>query len=398
MYIMNKNIFITSLLTLMASTAMAADATFENYCGGTTDATDYNGDIVNTLTGGTYNQFYGGNVYGFVGEPMPLLGIVAGDVNGNIVNNLDGVTIESHYIGANWNQDVNRNNMPENGVNVGGVTGSVTNIISNSEIKGKFYAGNLSSGPYKDYETGTIGSINTIIKNSQLKYICFTGGGSISKILGDVNVKIEDSTFTDLYQNGGIYVGGNINISLHNVTATGPMDLGTTFISKAPGSQGVKGDINLVLSGTSTVNSSITTGYWDGNTGLQDKDVNITLKDTAKVTGTIYGGSKSSDNSGAKGIKTLNVDSSYIGTDALNINGFDIVNIDDGAKATFASYDTAKNGTILNVKGFVTTSDKNITISEGGSLNLSIKADNQIDASVAKCRRGLLLECRFARR
>ncbi len=380
---MKKHIAITSILALFAGSALAGTVINNTYYGGTTNAQDYNGDIVNTIGSTTesvtYGSYYGGNFYGMNPETEQL-GQIAGNVVGNITNNLTNVTITGNYIGGNGNNDVSWSDF-ENGVNIGGVAGTIYNNINSSTINGRFYTASLSAGPKKNYATGTIGAVSTKITDSYIAEMCLSGGGAISKINGNLDIVVDNSTVNELYHNFGTYIGGDFNLTLKNSTVGTYFYVGTGPLSNSPGEAKVAGNINVELSGTTLAKGDIHMGSAYGvNSGRVDGNVTFTLKDSASVTGTVYG-REGADEIGGKAI--FNVDSSYSAKDALKVEKFDVVNITKGANATFVSFDTAKNGTVLNVNGTVSTSDKTITISEGGSLNLTISADNQIDTSVA---------------
>ncbi len=379
---MKNYLTITSIFAFVVLNASAGTVVNNTYIGGTTDATDFNGDIVNNIGSATesvsFGTYFGGNYYGLNPE-QDQLGKVAGDVLGNITNNLTNVTITGHYTGGNGNNEVGSN--IENGINIGGITGTITNNIVNSSINGTFYAASLSGGPKSGYETGTIGAVVTNIKNSYVNWICISGGGLISKITGSVNTVIENSNINELYHNSGIFVGGDCNISLKN------SNVNTNYFHAAPGAYGgygdvgIAGNLNVSLSGTSTVKGDIHLGSPSNNATIGG-NATVTLTDSAYAEGTIYG-REGGNTFGGKVVLNLGTsDSAYVGTNALKVSKFDEVNVAENSSAEFASFDTAVNGNVLNVKGNITTSDKNITISEGGSLNLTLKKSNQIDASV----------------
>ncbi len=379
---MKKYITTTSILALLAGSTMAGTVINNKYYGGSTDASDVNGNIINNLDGGTegitYGTYYGGNYYGMNPEKEEL-GQKAGDVLGDITNNLTNVTITGHYIGGNGNNDVSWSNF-ENGVNIGGVTGTITNNITNSSINGTFYAANLSGGPKTGYENGTIGALNTNITNSYVNWLCISGGGLINNISGNVNTVVKGSNINELYHNSGIYIGGDCNISFIN------SNVNTNYFYAAPSSHAgytdnkIKGNLNVSLSGTSSVNGNLHMGAPSKNATV-DGNVILTLTDTASVAGTIYG--KEGNKFGGQTILNIGTsDAGYNGTKALSVSNFDTINVAETSKVTFASFDTSKNAQVLNVKGSVTTSDKVINIAEGGTLNLTIKESNQIDASV----------------
>ncbi len=366
---MKKTILTTSLLTLLASANFLFGAenevqTYPNYIGGTQDGSDYDGDITNTLTGGTYNNFYGGNYLTAISSYQTM----QANVNGNITNNLDGVTINGYFIAGNWKNDVNGGTMPENGSSIGSITGTITNNINNSSINGKFYTASLSSGPYKEYSTGTIKAIITTITNSYVKELCLTGGGAISKINGNVDIVVNNSTVKELFHNYGTYIGGDLNLTFKDSTIGNYFYAGTGPLYSATGEAKIAGNINVELSGTSVAEEDIHLGSaYGAGTGRVDGNASITLKDTAKVAGTIYG--REAENE-IGGNAILNIDSSYAGEQALKVKGFDVVNVASGSTVDFAEIGTnnltvAKDAT-ANANG-LNISNQNITKTTSGS-------------------------------
>ncbi len=364
---MKKTILTTSLLTLLASANFLFGAenevqTYPNYIGGTQDGSDYDGDITNTLTGGTYNEFYGGNYL----TAITGYGSMQANVNGNITNNLDGVTVNGHFTSGNWKNEVPKT--LEDGVNIGNVAGTITNNISNSTFYGRFYTASRSSGPYKEYATGTIEAITTTFTNSYVAELCLSGGAAISKINGNLDIVVNNSTVNELYHNYGTYIGGDFNLTFNDSTIGNYFYAGTGPLSSASGEAKVAGNINVELSGTSVAEGDIHLGSaYGAGTGRVDGNASITLKDTAKVAGTIYG--REAENE-IGGNAILNIDSSYAGEQALKVKYFDVVNVASGSTVEFAEIGTnnltvTKDAT-ANANG-LNISNQNITKTTSGS-------------------------------
>lgn len=308
---MKKTILTTSSIAILASLTFAGQFDNTNYYGSTRDGSNVDGNIINDLSEGDLNYYYGGTV----NTVKP--GQACGSVNGNIYNNLYGVTIKN-YVGANWANDSSGNPSV-----MGGVSGTIFNNISNSTVKGKFYAGNLSSGPNAKWTVETIGSIETnITNNSYVQEVCVSGGAIVNRVIGNASVNIVDSTVAEIFHNGGTYIGGDCNIKLTNSNVVGNYfyGSGSTNLSSSydwANPRGINGNLNIILEGSTKVNNDIFATDGDVN-----GSVNITITDTAIVGGTIYGG-----NGNAKE-KVLNIggEKSFNGS-ALKADSFDSVNI-----------------------------------------------------------------------
>ncbi len=322
---------LTAVALIICSAAIA-----EDYNGGTTDGSSKYGDITNVLNGGTYNTYYGGNVN------TVSAGSPSGDVYGNVTNELTGVTITGNFIGANWTND--SSGKPSG---IGGVSGKVTNIFDNSEILGRTYGGNLSSGPNSQWTIGEIGEIETIVRNgSHIKEIGISGGAAISRIKGGVTLIVEDSAVDEIYHNGDIYIGGDCNISIKNSEVKNYFEAYPAPGNSSWTKNGIGGNLNITIEGNSVIDGRAypsLTGDSSINCGGACSiggNINFTIKDNAKVMGWISAGNQNNPDSTAK-IANFNVES-YAGETPLSIRGFDEVSITDSTVEFANSFDVEK--------------------------------------------------------
>lgn len=343
--------------------ALCAVLSAENYYGGTTDGSPKEESISNILNGGTYDAYFGGNV----NTVNP--GSASGDVYGDITNELTNVTINGNYIGANWTND--SSGKPSG---IGAVTGKVTNIFDNSKVLGRTYGGNLSSGPNSQWTIGEIGEIETIVKNgSYIKEIGISGSAEISRIKGSVTLTVENSNVDEIYHNGGIYIGGDCNITLRNSNVKSYFDAAPAPSGKSWTKNGIGGNLNITLEGNSVVDGS---GYpqLTGDSAINcagtceiGGSVNFTIKDTAKVLGWISAGTQTADPK-AK-VANFNVES-YSGDSPLSIRGFDVVDISES---------TVTFGNSFDVEKLIVDSVSTVTLAEGtafDSLSLVFADEN----------------------
>lgn len=333
--IMNRMRNVKNIVLLTMAPALCPSLLAENYYGGTTDGSTQNTSISNTIDGATYDAYFGGNVN--IVNP----GSASGDVYGDITNELTNVTINGNFIGANWTND--SSGKPSG---IGAVTGKVTNIFDNSKVLGRTYGGNLSSGPNSQWTIGEIGEIETIIKNgSYIKEIGISGGASISRIKGSVSLKVENSTVDEIYHNGGIYIGGDCNISINNSTVKNYFDAAPAPSGSSWIKNGIGGNLNITLEGNTVVDGSAYPQL-TGDSAITcagaceiGGSVNFTIKDKAQVLGWISAGSQNTGPNAKKA--NFNVES-YTGESPLSIRGFDTVDISESTVVFGNSFDVEK--------------------------------------------------------
>ena len=282
MVYMKKTLISISTLALFAGAAMAA----EDYIGGKTDGTDSSA-INNTLTGGEYQKFIGGN-----SDSTGQTG--TGNVNGDIVNNIKNTTVNGNFVGGNWTNDTSGK-----ATKLGGVSGTISNTLGEGTvIKGKVYGGNLSSGFYESQKDiiGTVKTVNTVVNGAQIGgWVVLAGGEAVGRVEDYVSFQLNSgSVGNGIY--GGFedsYIGGNVWIRLNAGSVGGSIYAGGASKRDWISEKGIKGNTYTYINGT-TVAGDVYAGGWENGVVEGMGAVQITGGSVSNVYGGGNGGSMGS--------------------------------------------------------------------------------------------------------
>ncbi len=238
-------------------------------------------------------------------------------VNGDITNEINGVNSTNEtFVGGLL------------GTGTATVAGTVVTTINGAETAlNKVYGGNGGNqdGSLRHGDNSKVGAVEITMNDGTISGFILGSGALGSDVDGDVNIAVKGGTIKDGIYGAGAsaHVGGDVNITVNG----GNIDC--IYGGGGNGGSTIGGSVNIVIAGTAVV-SDVCGGAWYTSSGSIGA-VNITVTDSAKIDGTIYGTQYEQTVSGAK---TLNIED-YTGT--LAIANFDDVKITGTSEVEFSS-------------------------------------------------------------
>ena len=308
--------------------------------------------------------------------------------SGKITHNISGGTVGRLYGGANLNNTTNA--LPA--YTPGQVTGVEINISGGTvgQIRGGNSSGEGGADSAQAVGAGGV-TINltggTVGKAGQQDAIR-AGGGAYNDVDGKVTINISGDDTTVL---GDVYAGGrqstvdSTEINISGGEITGDVYGGGTYDAAAAT---VTNDTKINISG-GTINGDV---YGAGMNDQVGGNTSIVMTgDTARVNGTLYGGSNNSAAAtagtvgGMKSIDFGTADAAYTGS--VNLADFTEVNINNGT-TTIESLTNAAEGTnvtvelngTLDTRAGVISDVENLTVL-GGTLNIDMNGSNDTGVS-----------------
>lgn len=335
------------------------------YLDGTADVRDV--DI--RMEGGRVGQLWG--TYHYSDVPS---GTITMDISGGEVGIL--------YGGANLNNSTN----VSPGFTPAQVQGIEINMTGGNV--GQIRAGNSSGegGAASAQSVGaggiTVNISGGVVGKEGQQDAIRGGGGAYNGVDGKVSINIsgESSIIGDVYAGGRVSTVDSTEINISGGSIDGNVYGGGSYDD---GVATVTNDTRISISGGSINGDVYAAGMNDqvgGNTSI------VMLGDTARVSGTLHGGSNNSAATtpgrvaGSRSIELGTAASSYSG--AVRLADFTAVNVNNGS-TTIESLDTAAEGTsvrvaqagTLNTRAGVLTGLERLDVA-GGTLNIDMQGSN----------------------
>lgn len=261
------------------------------------------GEVIDIITTNINNSYISDNIFG--GGNKAFVGNGTTDIVSNL--NVNSSTTCNVYGGGSAASVLGSTNLKLNNANItcnvyGGGDGT-TSIVSGDETG--------EANPAK-----VSGNTNLNIDgNTNITESVF-GGGNLGMIEGNTNVTIKDATINESIYGGGnaAVVGGNTNLLI-----SGPKVLESVYAGGNGTIAIVKGNTNLNIDNSTTINKHVFGGGNAAATGVKEKNTSTGMVNIvgATIGGNVYGGANTSV---LYGETTVNIGSSVLNNELIKSN------------------------------------------------------------------------------